>query len=86
MLIVKLLNPSKFSHGGGLPEIPRTNSSFSSTRKLDSKYTLSTWKETILLKASKFAQLALEVRSSSYARYESVEVVTAILFKLVLSH
>ena len=36
-----------------------------------------------LLKAS---QLALEVRSSSYARYESVEVVTAVLFMLVPSH
>ena len=29
------------------PERLRTNSSFSSTTKLDSKYTLSTWKETI---------------------------------------
>ena len=38
------------------------------------------------LEASKFAQLALEVRSSSYARYESVEVVTAVLFRLVPSH
>ena len=39
-----------------------------------------------LLKASKFAQLALEVPPSSYARYESVEVVTAVLFRLVPSH
>ena len=39
-----------------------------------------------LLKVSKFAQLALEVRPSSYARYESVEVVTAVLFRLVPSH
>ena len=39
--------------------------------------------DNLVLKAS---QLALEVRSSSYARYESVEVVTAVLFMLVPSH
>jgi hypothetical protein len=42
-----------------------------------------------LLKASKFAQLALEAHSSSYARYESVDVVTAqavLLRRSVMCH
>ena len=37
-----------------------------------------------LLKASKFAQLALEAHSSSYTRYESVDVVTAALLRPIV--
>jgi len=37
-----------------------------------------------LLKASKFAQLALEARSLSYARYESVDVVTPVLLRPIV--
>ena len=42
----------------------------------------------ILLKleasTSKFSSLALEVRLSSYARYESVDVVTAVIIRPIL--